>query len=151
MKTTLLILFIGLGSLAFCQDENQFESKSIIVLSTTKNYTKALRLAQRYANDFQTPMNLRSMVADNENGLTSSALCGCGEQHGYIPRGRSDDGLYISIELSSGYSELAKNEKYMIVAFSGDPQSALDQFGSIKSQHKKATIEPIKVYQGCMH
>lgn len=151
MKAIISIFFLILASHAFSQNENSFTKKTFIVLEESVNYSKALRRSQRWANYLQIPLDLRSLTPDSERGLTSNQLCDCGENHGYIPRGRFDDGIYISIEHSSGYSEAGSRNRYFIVAYIGDESSGAEQYDQIKAKCKKAQIRTFKIYQGCMH
>ena len=129
---------------------SQKEKKSFLIVSSSKTYSAALKSAQSAANNSGIPMDLRNMYKDKEEGLTSSEVCGCGEAHGYIPRGRGDDGTYISIEYSSSF-EGFKEGYYIVVAASGDKDKVALELNRVKKLNKSAYIKSTQVYTGCMH
>lgn len=95
-------------------------------------------------------MNLRNCYKDNENGLTSSEVCGCGEKHGYIPRGRYDNGEYISIEYSSSFENFTQGF-YIVVISSGEAKEVEKLLPMAKKYSKDAYAKKSDVYMGCMH
>ncbi len=143
----ILILAIALASFIINAQE---VSKSFLIVSSTKNYNAALKSAQRAANEMGIPLNLRNCYKDKEEGLTSSEVCGCGEKHGYIPRGRGDDGAYISIEFSSSYANFAP-DYYIVVVSSGEEENVKSLLPKAKAFNNSAYIKKSNVYMGCMH
>lgn len=146
MKKLLLtiLLFISV------QLNAQEVSKSFLIVSSTKNYSAALKSAQKAANKMGIPMNLRNCYKDKEEGLTSSEICGCGEKHGYIPRGRGDDGQYISIEYSSSYENFSPGY-YIVVVSSGEEEAVKSLLTRAQEFNKSAYVKKSNVYMGCMH
>lgn len=155
MKKILFTLVVIVSSVfhlqAQSEDEIEFmEPKSFLVVKTTKRYAAALRKAQKAANDLQIPMDLRGLYADKEKGLHSNEVCGCGLEHGYVARGRYDDGKYISIEYSSAYEE-ANPERYLVVVASGTRKEINMLYPEVKSFFKRTEIIHSDVYMGSMH
>ncbi len=145
-----VFLLVLLNSFAFSQYEGDFETKSFTIIISTKSYRSALRKAQEAANKLVIPMDLRSLTPDKEQGLTSNEVCGCGEKHGYISRGRYEDGKYISIEYSSAFEGFSKGY-YIVVVQSGYHDALNETLPSIKKQYKDAYIKDSEVYMGCSH
>lgn len=139
-----ILLFISV------QINAQEVSKSFLIVNSTKNYSAALKSARKAANELGIPMNLRNCYKDKEEGLTSSEVCGCGEKHGYIPRGRSDDDQYISIEYSSSYENFAPGY-YIVVVSSGEEEAVKSLLPKVKEFNKSAYVKKSNVYIGCMH
>lgn len=126
------------------------ESKSFLIIQSTKSYNRALKKAQLACNDLSFTLNLRNLFRDKTNGLTTNEVCGCGEKHGYIARGRYDDGEYISIEYSSSYEAFAPNY-YIVVVASGKRTELNDLLPKIREEYPDAYIKESSVYVGCMH
>lgn len=145
-------LFLSLASV-FAQDdyENPMETKSFLIIISTKNYKRALTKAQLACNDLGLHLDLNNTYRDKENGgLTSSKVCGCGEQHGYVARGRSDDGNYISIEYSDAFEGFTPGY-YIVVVSSGYREDVGKLLPEVKEAYKDAYIKDSEVYVGCMH
>ena len=130
--------------------QEPYVQKSFLIVMSTKNYDRALSKAQKVANTLVVPLNLRNIIKDPEGGLTSNEVCGCGEQHGYIPRGRADDGKYISIEYSTAYQGFTPGY-YMVVVASGQRNELEDLLPTVQKHYKDAYIKNAEVYMGCMH
>lgn len=146
MKNLLLLILIFIS----IQLKAQEVSKSFLIVHSTKKYSAALKSAQKVAYKMGIPINLRDCYKANEEGLTSSVICGCGEKHGYIPRGRFDDGEYISIEYSSSYESFAPNY-YIVIISSGDDEAVKSLLSKSQEFNKSAFVKKSKVYMGCMH
>lgn len=125
-------------------------TKSLLIVNSTKSYSSALKTAQSVANKMVIPLNLRNCYEDKEQGLASFEVCGCGEAHGYIPRGRSDDGEYVSIEFSSAYGNFSPGY-YIVVLSSGESDKVKTLLPKAKEFNKSAYIKKSNVYMGCMH
>ena len=151
MKFILIAFTLCFSFNSFTQDEiDMTMEKSFIIVGTAKKYKRALRLAQKAANKLVIPLDLRGMINDNNEGLTSNMVCGCGEKHGYHPRGRYDDGKYISIEYSSEYDDFTPG-LYIIIVASGVPEDMSPLLEEIQLKMKKAHIKSTRVYMGGMH
>lgn len=143
-------LFLLLCANTFAQTEDQSISISYIIIGESKSYDSALRKAQKASNKLVIPLNLRNYYGDKENGLKTSEICECGENHGYIARGRYDHGTYISVEHSKGFNSFEKNT-YLIIIASGSEADVHPQLNKTLLIYNKAYIFQENVYMGCMH
>ena len=125
-------------------------SKSFLIIQSTKSYNGALKKAKLACNKLSLTLNLRNLIQDKDEGLTSNDVCECGEKHGYIPRGRFDDGNYISIEYSSAYDSFSSGY-YIVVVASGNNETVNSMLPEVKEHYKNAYVKKSKVYMGCMH
>jgi hypothetical protein len=100
-------------------------------------------------------MDLRDLAPDQDFGLTfSKESCDneFGEYPCYVPRGRWDDGVYISIEHSSSYAGFDEG-LYVVVLASGSPhdRSIGAAVRRAKSQYPDVVVKTAPVYLGCIH
>ncbi|TNE76390.1 MAG: hypothetical protein EP333_02670 [Bacteroidetes bacterium] len=146
-----LFSILTFASVSIGQEEEMYAEKYYVVLGEYRSYSKALRKAQKNANQIPSPLNLRNLIPDTEIGLTSNEVCGCGEKHGYIPRGRYDDGKYISIEFSNGLYDQETDGYYVVVLYSGSSEEAKQIFDQSREKIKNIKVINGKVYMGCMH
>jgi hypothetical protein len=79
--------------------------------------------------------------------------CGCGEQHGYIKRGRNRDGVYVSIELNDRYTNSPDEKTYAVIAMSYaiTDKKMKESLLLIKSKFPEAKYFDAEIYVGCMH
>src|SRR5262245_31927123 len=81
--------------------------KSFVILKSTPSYADARALAAAAAERLAIRLDLRDLVPDGTVGLTFSQDA-CTNEFGefpcYVPRGRWDDGVYVSVEHSSSYA-----------------------------------------------
>lgn len=131
-------------------DSGLTTTKSFLIIQSTKSYDSALRKAQLACNKLGYPLDLRGMFKNKEGGLTSNNVCGCGQKHGYMPRGRYDDGEYISIEYSTSYLAFTPGY-YMVVVASGKRETLNPLLPTIRAHYEDAYIKNSEVYMGCMH
>ena len=75
------------------QAQEPISKKSFLIIYSSKNYNSALKIATDARKKLNLEINLRGYYEDKENGLKTDSVCGCGEIHEYIPRGRFDDGF----------------------------------------------------------
>jgi hypothetical protein len=76
-----------------------------------------------------------------------------GEYPCYVPRGRWDDGVYISVEHSSSYQGL-EEDRYIVVLASGAPHDPLHRGSAAAGTRRLSPTSPSKtapVYLGCIH
>lgn len=149
MKNLILIFTLLSASFSFGQEDG-FIDQSFLIIISTKNYQSALKKAQLACNDLGIPLNLNGNFASKEYGLDNNTVCGCGEQHGYIPRGRGENGNYISIEYSSSYENFTPGY-YIVVVSSGDKKDVKEFLPKAKKHFKDAYMKTSRVYMGCMH
>lgn len=150
MKFLTFLISLIASNFLIAQTMDQTVPVSFIVIEETSNYKAALKKAQLASNKLGLTLNLRNYYKDKELGLATSEVCGCGENHGYLARGRYDDGNYISIEYGKGYDSI-QNNKYIIIVSSGYKTDVEAQLANTKRFYKRASIINERVYMGCMH
>ena len=163
MKYIFFALLPFLSITSFGQvDPGCFVEKDFLIIKSTKDYYEALRLAQEASKTFDIKINLRGYTADKDTmiglqltrDLNDSIKNSNEPQYDttYFPRGRWDDGIYISIEYTKG-SDNFLNGYYIVVAGSGpkkDPQVA-KTLKKVETKYSDAYIKRSKVYMCCMH
>lgn len=148
----LLTAFIGLFMLVLpAQEQEALIDKGFLILHSTTDYDAALATVHKASTALDLEINLRDYYA-SETGLQTNVVCDCGILHGYVPRGRWDDGNYLSIEYSNAFKGFAKGY-YMVVAASADKKNkAMRQtLKKAKKYYPDAYIKNTTVYLGCMH
>jgi len=147
-----VLVFGVLLSPTLSAQENAIVEKEFVILNSSKDYTSAMTLAKEASNKLNLELNLRNYYENKEGGLITDTVCGCGELHEYIARGRWDDGAYVSIEYSDQYKGFKKGY-YIVVAASGYTKSE-DLSSTLvlaKKFYADAYIKKTTVYIGCMH
>jgi hypothetical protein len=124
--------------------------KSYLILQSTTSYSAAMNTAKKASEQLGATLDLRGYVFDFKAGLRATEACGCGEMHGYVPRGRSDDGDYVSIEHSSGINGFTEG-LYIVVAGSGKRSTLNPIQKKAQAFYADAYIKDAEVYIGCMH
>lgn len=146
----LSILLLSILCLTSNRVEAQTQKTSFLIIKSTKNYSSALKKAQLACNKLGWVLKLNGNYEDKENGLTNSEVCGCGNEHGYIPRGRYDAGNYISIEYSTAYEGFTEGY-YIVVVSSGAREEVQKVLSKVQKHYSDAYIKDSDVYVGCMH
>jgi hypothetical protein len=147
--TLLIIVFVSSFGKAQGEDHHMVK-RSFLIIKSTKNYQRALKTAQLACNNLGLTLELRNNYYDKEEGLANSEICGCGEMHGYFPRGRYDDGNYISIDYSSAYTGFAEGY-YIVIVSSGNREDVKKLLPKAQKFYSDAYIKDSKIYMGCMH
>jgi hypothetical protein len=130
-------------------------AKSFVVLKSTPSYAEARAFASTAAETLAIRMDLRELSPDHTAGLTFPED-DCRQEFGefpcYVPRGRYDDGVYISIEHSSSYSGWAEG-LYVVVLASGSPRdrSVRAALRRARASYPDAVMKMAPVYLGCIH
>ena len=130
-------------------------AKAFVILKSTPSYAEARAAATTAAEQLALRMNLRDLAPHPMTGLTfSEEACNAefGEFPCYVPRGRWDDGVYISIEHSSSYEGFEEG-RYIVVLASGAPhdRSVRAAFRRAKPSFPDAVVRTTPVYLGCLH
>ena len=98
--------------------------KSFVIIKATPSYAEARALAAAAAERLAIRLDLRELVPDVSVGLTFSQDA-CASEFGefpcYVPRGRWDDGVYLSVEHSSAYEGFEEGP-YVVMLASGSPR-----------------------------
>lgn len=144
-----MLLVSGLLSAENFSIEDQMESKEFLIAKSTKSYEEAKKLAEKLSKDLNITLNLRELKPHKTHFLTfSKKEC---EMYGYpcyVPRGRYDDGEYISIEHSDYYEAFTKGYYIVMVASGRQLSKSLKK---VRTKVKDAYVKKAKVYMGCMH
>jgi hypothetical protein len=129
--------------------------KSFVILKSTPSYAEARALAAEAAERLAIRMDLRDLAPDGEVGLTFPKQS-CDDEFGeypcYVPRGRWDDGVYISIEHSSSYEGFEEG-LYVVMLASGSPRDRAigAAVRRAKGQFPDVSVKTAPVYLGCIH
>ena len=156
VTTSLLLLTVLAAGGGSGQDEpSPWVEKSFVILKSTSSYAEALSFTTTAATRLAVKLDLRELSANKKLGLTfPKAWCEgeWGEYPCYIPRGRHDDGVYLSIEHSSGYKGFTPGLYIVIMAngYKGDEQLGA-ALARARSVYPDAYAKTTSVYMGCMH
>ena len=140
-KIILLIGFIFITSLSYAEEidsSNMYAEKEFLIIYSTKNYNEALRVCKEADSKLKYGIDLRDLEYNKKIGLTFSKESLGSEVElfpWYFPRGRYDDGRYLSVEYSNGYSEFAKGY-YIVIAESGEKGSMKESLKDVKRYYK---------------
>ena len=91
--------------------QSQYQLKRLVILQSTKEFEAASKTARLAAEKLGVPLQLGDLAPHAKLGLThNKSEC---EGNGfnwpcYMPRGRYDDGAYISIEHSTAFKAFAE-------------------------------------------
>ena len=129
--------------------------KSFVIIKATHDYAEARALAAAAAEKLAIRLDLRDLAPDREVGLTfpeDACKNEFGEYPWYVPRGRWDDGVYLSIEHSSSYEGFDEG-LYMVVLASGAPRDRAigAAVRRAKSAYPEVVVKTAPVYLGCIH
>ena len=129
--------------------------KSFVILKSTASYADARAIAAAAAERLAIRLDLRDLEPDPDAGLTfSKESCDneFGEYPCYVPRGRFDDGVYISIEHSSSYEGFEEG-LYVVMLASGSPRNRTIDAAvrRAKGQFPDVFVKTAPVYLGCIH
>lgn len=153
---------VALVLLLFClplalraQEDVPLIRKSFIVITATRSYSEALKNAKSAVAKLGYPLDLRGLHPNKQIGLTLTRADADSNGWEYpvnYPRGRYDDGKYISIEYSSGYDGWKPN-RYLVMVWSGN---ALDPerkkiLNDVKKIFTSVELRSANIYIGCMH
>ena len=129
--------------------------KAFVILKATPSYADARAAAAAAAETLAIRMDLRQLSPDRTLGLTfpeADCVDEFGEYPCYVPRGRWDDGVYLSVEHTSSYQGFDEGQ-YIVVLASGAPhdRSVRAALRRAKSAYPDAVIKTAPVYLGCIH
>ena len=151
----IVLLLFCLPVSLFAQEDVPLIRKSFVIITATRSYSDALRSAKRAVAKLGFPLNLRGLHPHKRTGLTLTRADADSNGWEYpinYPRGRYDDGKYISIEYSSGYDEW-KPKQFLVMVWSGN---ALDPerkkiLNDVKKIFTSVELRSANIYMGCMH
>jgi hypothetical protein len=133
-------------------------TKAFVVLATAESYADALLSARRASRELGLRIDLRGLRFHKAgNTLTFGRAtrdndAAFGSYPCYLPRGRWDDGAYLSIELADHYAASAK-ARFAIVAASGDATDPelKAMLGKARPTFPTVRLEAMPIYMGCIH
>jgi hypothetical protein len=153
---SLLMVTRTMTSAAECDANLQpYLDKEFVIIKSTPSFNEATQSAAKAAAALGVRLNLRGLSPNLRTGLTfSKEECARSEfpYPCYVPRGRWDDGTYVSVEWSSEY-ELFARALYVVMIASNVPGSS--ETGRILDAARRlypdAYAKRAKVSVGCMH
>ena len=136
-------------------EDDAMVTKAFVIVKATTSYDEARALAKAAATRLDVPIDLRALAPDDTIGLTfpkDQCRDEFGEFPCYVPRGRWDDGVYLSIEHSSAYLGWREG-RYIVVLASGSPHDhdLLAALHRAKTVYPDATLKTTPIYLGCIH
>jgi hypothetical protein len=129
--------------------------KSFVIIKSTTSYADARAVAADAAERLAIRLDLRDLVPNADVGLTFSRDA-CADEFGeypcYVPRGRWDDGVYISVEHSSSYEGLEEG-LYVVMLASGSPRDRTIGAAVRRARglYPDVFVKTAPVYLGCIH
>jgi hypothetical protein len=152
--TFLLIVTRTLTAAAECDgNRNPYVDKEFVIVKSTPAFKEATRFAAQAAAELGVALNLRGLSSNLRTGLTASREeCARSElpYPCYVPRGRSDDGTYVSVEWSSTYDMVARG-LYVVMIASGVPGSSATRrmLEAARRVYPAAYVKRASLYVGC--
>ena len=153
--TSLVLLAVSVASRGGESELSPWVEKAFVILKSTSSYEEALSFVKSAAARLNVEVDLRELSADGRLGLTFPRGT-CEEEWGefpcYFPRGRWDDGVYLSIEYSSGYKGFTSG-LYIVVMANGSKESEEARAALVRAKavYPDAYMKTTLVYLGCMH
>ncbi len=126
--------------------------KAFLLVAASPSWDEARSTASQAAQGLALELKMEVEPLP-DGGLTFSkkACEGNGWEHPcYVPRGRSDDGEYVSVEYSTQYEGFTPG-LYIVVVASGELGKVEQQLAAAKEMYPDAYIKKAPVYMGCMH
>jgi len=146
----LLIVFVLLLFVNLSFGQRSFVR--FLVADEVKTYQEAVELANDVSSQMNIKLDLRGLVAYEGGGLTvPDSICKLHDVSypAYTPRGRWDDGVYVSIEWSDDYEDVAES-KYIVVVSSNSEynNNMVNLYESVSSRFIHAYLQSTTVYTG---
>ncbi|HIP30138.1 MAG TPA: hypothetical protein EYG83_04905 [Sulfurospirillum arcachonense] len=156
MKKLLLWVLLSVNMIAediTTELNDMYEEKSFLIAKSTTSYEEAKKFSKEISKALGIHIDYRGLSFHKSEFLSFSKK-ECEESWGdnaypcYVPRGRYDDGEYISIEHTNSYDEFT-NGYYIVIVASGDSTSKT--LKKVKKKYNDAYMKKAKVYMGCIH
>ncbi len=152
---TLLILSFFISEELFYEDFNYYVDTDFIIVFSSKKYNETFEKALEISKKLNYPINFRNLEFNKDIGLSYTKASLEDENSGgiigtypwYDPRGRFNDGSYISIEYTNKYEGFSKGY-YIVIASSGAKGSLKHELKKIKKKYPDAYIKTSKIYIG---
>ena len=133
-----------------CIAQAEKVKNSYLIILSTKSYTEAKKAAVQAAETLDIDLNLRRLEPNKKTGLSiKKEVASDGTAFPYYAiRDKFANGIYASVEWSSGYKGFAKGY-YLVVVDSGRPYDVLCYYNAqVKEHYKNAYIKNAIVYAG---
>lgn len=158
-RVAVLLILVLTTAIASTAEENvepePFVDKEFVIIKSTPTFNEAAKAAESAAAKLGVQLDLRGLSPHRQTGLTlSEEECSRNDfpYPCYVPRGRFDDGKYVSVEWSSDYSTFSKGLYLVMVASdvagSRETGRALE---AARRSYPDAYAKRARVYVGCMH
>jgi hypothetical protein len=122
MMKLFLLSIITFSLQAKAADDERFIKKDFVILTSSKDYEAAKKVAEEASKKLAIKLDLRGLMFDKNTGLTfdkKTCLMPPVETYPcYVRRGKYDNDTYISIEYSSAYKEMSPG--FYIAVLSGE-------------------------------
>lgn len=128
--------------------------KSFAIVSSTKDYRIAAKIAQEAHKKLKLKLQLRDLTPNSDTGLSfPKEVCKSSGGWGfpcYVARGRYDDGDYVSIEYSNAFTGFSP-DYYIVIISSGPAKYVAKIVKRAKRYYPDAYVKTTDTYLGCMH
>lgn len=157
MVRIIVMLMLCISNIIYADEIDMTVKKEFIIVYSTTKYKEALIKCNEVKKKLNYKIDFRGLEYNKETGLSYSKEILEDKENGgekgrfpwYFPRGRNDDGEYISIEYSNGYKEFRKGY-YIIIIASGEEGTLSKKLENVKKCYKDAYIKRAEIYMGCM-
>ena len=126
--------------------------KAFLLVAASKSWDEARSTASQAAQALGLELKVKVQPHDTQGLTFSEADCTEGgmDHPCYVPRGRWDDGEYVSVEWSSGFEGFTPG-LYVVMAWSGPESEAVSHLEAARAVYSDAYVKKASVYMGCMH
>lgn len=146
-----LLIALFIAQFSFAQDDYQpYINQSFLIISSSTDFNSAEKIAKKAKKKLKLDYPTSVFYPDKSKGFKTDEVCGCGEVHGYFPRGSHDNGNYVSIEYSSGYDGFTEGY-YIVIVASGEKALVQKELSKVKKHFAQAYIKNSEIYVGCRH
>ncbi len=133
----------------------QWTGKYFHILISTTDFKSAQQVAEAASKKTGLAYRNSDVQPNSTTGIThpSDSCKKWGEEFPcYFPRGRWDDGAYITVEYSSGFEGFAEGY-FIVIAASGSNQDVdfTDAVKKVKKFYPKSYVKRTRIWVGCMH
>ena len=154
-----MIIFLSLALAAEPAeiDDSPWVDQSFVIVASEKSFDNALEKAGRISVQAGVPFDMQNVRFDpahlsTHGGLTHSeeTCVEFGEYPCYIPRGRWDAGIYLSVEYSSAIQGFTPG-LYVVIAATGTKEEMQPVLTTVQKAAPDAYLKTSSVYMGCLH
>ena len=150
-KSFYLIIALFITQFSFAQDDySPYIDQSFLIIASSTDFDAAQKTALDAKKKLGLDYPTSDFYPDKTEGFKTDEVCGCGDVHGYFPRGSHDDGNYVSIEYSTAYEGFTEGY-YIVIVASGKKGSVQKELSMEKKHFAQAYIKNSEIYVGCMH